>query len=107
MIRRSGAARIVLEDDPASACSPIFEGWSAGPAAASIVGMLTTASHTRLADGIDGSVVLPGDPRYNEARSSFNLLVDQRPAAIAFPTDARDVVAAVALAQRLGVRVAP
>jgi FAD/FMN-containing dehydrogenase len=68
--------------------------------------MLTTASHTPLAE-IHGAVVTPGDPRYDEARSSFNLLVDQRPAAVAFPTDARDVAAAVALAQRLGLRVAP
>ena len=69
--------------------------------------MLTTASYNRLAESLDGSVVLPNDPRYDEARSSFNLAVDQRPAAVAFPTDARDVAAAVALAQRLGVRVAP
>jgi FAD/FMN-containing dehydrogenase len=69
--------------------------------------MLTTDSYTRLAETLDGAVVLPDDPRYDEARSSFNLLVDQRPAAVAFPTDARDVAAAVALAQRLGLRVAP
>ena len=61
--------------------------------------MLTTASHTNL--------VLPDDPRYDEARSSFNLLVDQRPAAVAFPSDARDVADAVAYAQGLGLRVAP
>src|SRR4029079_9546272 len=69
--------------------------------------MLTTAFYNRLAESIDGSVVLPNDPRYDEARSSFNLAVDQRPAAGAFPPGARDVAAAVALAQRLGVRVAP
>ena len=59
--------------------------------------MLTTASHTHLAEALDGAVVLPDDPRWDEARSSFNLLVDQRPAAVAFPSDARDVAAAVAL----------
>src|SRR4051812_35942567 len=106
MIGASRATRIVLEDDPGSACSPIFEGSTAASPEASIVVMLTTASHTPLAE-IDGAVVMPGDPRYDEARSSFNLLVDQRPAAVAFPTDARDVAAAVALAHRLGLRVAP
>jgi FAD/FMN-containing dehydrogenase len=67
--------------------------------------MLTTAPHTNGA--LTGAVVLPGDPRYDQARSSFNLLVDQRPAAVAFPADAREVAEAVALAQRLELRVAP
>lgn len=69
--------------------------------------MLTTASHTPLAEALNRAVVLPDDPRYDEARSSFNLLVDQRPAAVAFPSDAREVADAVALARRLGLRVAP
>lgn len=59
--------------------------------------MLTTTSN----------LVLPDDPRYDEARSSFNLLVDQRPAAVAFPADAIDVADAVAHARQLGLRVAP
>src|SRR3954447_26362849 len=69
--------------------------------------MLTTAPRTPIADALDGAVVLPDDPRYDEARSSFNLLVDQRPAAVAFPSHARHVAEAVALAERLGLRVAP
>src|SRR3954467_3108897 len=69
--------------------------------------MLTTAAHTRLADEPAGAVIRPGDPRYDEARSSFNLLVDQRPAAVAYPETAREVAAVVALAQRAGLRVAP
>src|SRR3954453_2508454 len=69
--------------------------------------MITTASHTHLAEALSGAVVLPDDPRYDDARSSFNLLVDQRPAAVAFPADARDVADAVAYAQRAGLRVAP
>src|SRR3954453_10256249 len=56
---------------------------------------------------LNSSVVLPDDPRYDEARSSFNLLVDQRPAAVAFPAGPRGVAEAVALARRLGLRVAP
>jgi FAD/FMN-containing dehydrogenase len=69
--------------------------------------MTTLASHTHLADTLTGAVVLPGDPRYDEARSSFNLLVDQHPAAVAFPSDAREVADAVSYAQRNGLRVAP
>jgi FAD/FMN-containing dehydrogenase len=69
--------------------------------------MTTIASHTQLAEVLNGAVVLPNDPRYDEARSSFNLLVDQRPAAVAFPSDARDVADAVTYAQRRGLRVAP
>src|SRR5215211_5975113 len=103
MIGRGRGPGIVLEDDPGSPFSPIFEGSTGSPGAASITCMLTTASHIPL----NSVVVLPDDPRYDEARSSFNLLVDQRPAAVAFPSDAREVADAVALAQRLGLRVAP
>ena len=60
--------------------------------------MLTTA-HT--------TIVLPSDERYDQARSSFNLTLDQHPAAVAFPVDARDVAEAVAYARRNGLRVAP
>jgi FAD/FMN-containing dehydrogenase len=69
--------------------------------------MTTITSHSHLTEALNGAVVLPDDPRYDEARSSFNLLVDQRPAAVAFPSDARDVADAVAYAQGLGLRVAP
>src|SRR3954453_1448258 len=69
--------------------------------------MITTSHTSQLTEALNGAVVLPGDPRYDEARSSFNLLVDQRPAAVAFPSDAHDVAAAVAYAQRAGLQVAP
>src|SRR5687767_3979745 len=63
--------------------------------------------HSELREALTGAVVLPGDPRWDEARSSFNLLVDQHPAAVACPVDERDVAAAVAYARRAGLRVAP
>jgi FAD/FMN-containing dehydrogenase len=69
--------------------------------------MLTTSTHTSLSEVLSGSVVVPGDPRWDEARSAFNLLLDQHPAAVAFPADADDVVAAVAHARQAGVRIAP
>jgi FAD/FMN-containing dehydrogenase len=69
--------------------------------------MLTTSTHTSLSEVLSGAVVIPGDPRWDEARSAFNLVLDQHPAAVAFPADADDVVAAVAYARQAGVRVAP
>jgi hypothetical protein len=53
------------------------------------------------------TIVLPGDPGWDAARSSFNLLLDQHPAAVALPTDADGVAAAVAYARAAGLRVAP
>jgi FAD/FMN-containing dehydrogenase len=69
--------------------------------------MLTTTTHSDLTEALTGAVVLPGDPRWDEARSAFNLLLDQHPAAVAYPADAGDVAAAVAYARRAGLRVAP
>jgi hypothetical protein len=69
--------------------------------------MTPTIDHSELSEALVGAVVLPGDSRWDEARSSFNLLLDQRPAAVAFPVDERDVAAAVRYARRNGLRVAP
>jgi FAD/FMN-containing dehydrogenase len=51
--------------------------------------------------------VTPSDPDWDAARGGFNVLVDQRPDAIAFPADAREVAAVVAHARERGQRVAP
>ena len=40
-------------------------------------------------------VVRPGDARYDEVRPAWNLAVDQRPASVAVPRDADEVVAAI------------
>jgi FAD/FMN-containing dehydrogenase len=69
--------------------------------------MLTTTTHSALAEALTGAVVLPCDPGWDEARSAFNLLLDQHPAAVAFPADAEDVAAAVAYARQAGLHVAP
>ncbi|HEY1359922.1 MAG TPA: FAD-binding oxidoreductase [Thermoleophilaceae bacterium] len=42
-----------------------------------------------------------------EKPQAFNLLIDQRPDAVAYPTDEREVAAAVAEARSRGLRVAP
>ena len=60
-----------------------------------------------LSEALSGRVVAPGDLGWDDARSAFNLLLDQHPAAVAFPADALDVAAAVAYARDAGLRVAP
>jgi FAD/FMN-containing dehydrogenase len=53
------------------------------------------------------SLVFPStDPRWADARKPWNLAVDQRPAAIAVPRCAADVIAAVSFARLHGLRVA-
>ena len=54
-----------------------------------------------------GAVHLPGDPGYDAARMPWNVAVDQRPAAVAYPADASEVVEVVQAAAATGLRVAP
>jgi FAD/FMN-containing dehydrogenase len=54
-----------------------------------------------------GRVVTALDSDWDAARGGFNLLVDQRPEAIAFAADNRDVAAVVAYARARNLRVAP
>ena len=53
-----------------------------------------------------GKIVRPGDARFGEARSAWNLAVDQQPAAVVFPETAQDVRAAVRLAAAQGLQLA-
>ena len=71
--------------------------------------MLATAARTRtsLADVMTGPVVVAGDGEWDSARQGFDLTVDLRPDAVAFPIDERDVVAAVNYARQRGLRIAP
>ena len=57
----------------------------------------------RLLDGVRGRVVLPGDAGWDAARGSWNLSVDQHPAAVVEAAGADDVQAVL----RAGLRVAP
>ncbi len=52
---------------------------------------------------IEGRAVLPGDPAWDEARRSWNLAVDQRPAAVVEAAGPADIAALL----RAGMRVAP
>ena len=70
-----------------------------------------TTRSTRTFDGlrtrIAGDLFVPGDEAWDEARRAWNLAVDQRPAAVALPESAEDVVEIVRFARRAGFRVAP
>ncbi len=53
------------------------------------------------------ATVFPGDSGYDEARTAWNLAVDQRPAAVVTATTVDDVRAAVAYASAHSLKIAP
>jgi len=53
-----------------------------------------------------GDLVSPTDAGYDQARKAWNLTVDQRPALIATPQDAEDVIEAVRFAREQGLKIA-
>ena len=55
---------------------------------------------------LHGTLVMPRDPDYDEARRVWNGTVDKRPAMILYCADADDVVAAVRFARSIDARVA-
>ncbi|WP_454860071.1 FAD-binding oxidoreductase [Promicromonospora soli] len=61
---------------------------------------------TSLRAELDGSLVLPGEPDWDEARQAFQLAVDQRPDAVVLAASTNDVVATVNAARAAGLRVA-
>jgi FAD/FMN-containing dehydrogenase len=62
---------------------------------------------TPLRNRFPEAVSLAGDAGWDAARSAFNLLVDQRPEAVARPRSADETAAIVTMAAELGLRVAP
>ena len=52
-----------------------------------------------------GAIALPGDDGYDAARQIFNLAIDQRPAAVAFPASADEVVEVIRWARSQNLRV--
>ena len=54
-----------------------------------------------------GAVHAPGDPLYDEARLPWNLQVDDRPAAVAYPAFPDEVADVVRAAASTGLKVAP
>jgi FAD/FMN-containing dehydrogenase len=61
---------------------------------------------TTLDETFVGDLIRPGDPRYDEARSLFNGMMDKRPALIARCVNAEDVRAALAYAREEDLVVA-
>lgn len=59
-----------------------------------------------LRGAIRGTVATPGDAAYDEARKSWNLVIDHRPEAIVVAADEQDVQAAVRFAAKVGMPVA-
>jgi hypothetical protein len=55
---------------------------------------------------LEGTVVLPGEESWDEARQAWNLAVDQRPAMVALPAGAADVQELVNFARAQGLRIA-
>ena len=55
---------------------------------------------------IDGHVSVPGQPGWDEARTAWNLAVDQRPVAVVVAGSVGDIVEAVRTAADLGLSVA-
>jgi FAD binding domain-containing protein/berberine-like enzyme len=64
------------------------------------------SSPSRLTSALPGRVVLLEDVGFDEARRAWNLAIDQRPAAVAFPESPQHVAAVVLFARKFGLRVA-
>jgi hypothetical protein len=66
----------------------------------------TTIDLSPLRDRFTGDLHTSADPGWDEARSAWNLAVDQHPAIVAIPEDADDVARVVRFARDRGIRVA-
>lgn len=67
---------------------------------------LASAARSELAPGLDGTVIGPDDPGYDEARKVYNAMIDRRPAAFAVCNGVDDVVRAVNFARERELLVA-
>jgi FAD/FMN-containing dehydrogenase len=63
------------------------------------------ATRTKLSSSLDGSVLLPGDPGYDETRTIWNAIVDRRPRVIIGCASGRDVVTAVRTAREHSLEI--
>ncbi|MEW5797359.1 MAG: FAD-dependent oxidoreductase, partial [Candidatus Zixiibacteriota bacterium] len=61
---------------------------------------------TELCATLNGRVITPDDPGYDQARTVFSGEFDRRPALIVRPTDASDVARVISLARESGIELA-
>src|SRR6185436_18664764 len=66
----------------------------------------TTVSIDRLREGLEGRVIVPGDPDYDEARTVTYGGIDPRPGAIVRVANADDVARVVNFARETGAELA-
>lgn len=67
---------------------------------------MAVGSTATLASTIAGTITVPGDAGYDEARSVFNAMIDRKPAVIVEVTSENDIIAALAFARENGLPVA-
>jgi FAD/FMN-containing dehydrogenase len=67
---------------------------------------IDTAPYEDLAAAVRGSLIMPGDPDYDQARAVYNAMIDKRPAAIVRCRDVADVITCVRFARKHGVEIA-
>lgn len=68
--------------------------------------MTAGSAPRRLRERLAGDVLLPGDAGWDGARQAWNLVADQRPAAVVYAASADDIVATLRFAAEHGLRVA-
>ncbi|MGV1010169.1 MAG: FAD-binding oxidoreductase [Dermatophilaceae bacterium] len=67
---------------------------------------LGEATIAELRGSIEGTVAVPGDPDYDEARTVWNAVIDRRPALVLRCTGIADVIAGVSFARSEGLPIA-
>jgi FAD/FMN-containing dehydrogenase len=67
---------------------------------------VATAPYAELAGTVRGSLILPGDDGYDEARAVYNAMINKHPAVIVRCRDSADVVSCVRFAREHGLPIA-
>jgi FAD/FMN-containing dehydrogenase len=66
---------------------------------------MATTTMNRTADRLDGRLLVPGDPGYDDARTVWNATVDRRPRVIIRCASTADVVTAIRTARELDLEI--